>query len=151
MTQLRLQDFDIRLENKPRVRTPFRRNLLPIHYSFLGGACSDTCNKIIAVPGLKPLTVYEFILSPTSMSSYCLRTAFRTSAPPLPLSRFGLWENLPLFSLPRFGFCANLTLRMYPRPVDKDAEVFQLKVTKVEATAMGNIWMCSDWKKRIHD
>ena len=27
-TQFRLQDFDIRIENKPRVGTPIRRNLI---------------------------------------------------------------------------------------------------------------------------
>ena len=38
------------------------------------------------------------------------------------------------------------TCRMYPRPVESAPELFQLSVTNVEATVMGNIWMCSDCK-----
>ena len=41
------------------------------------------------------------------------------------------------------------TCSMYPRPVDKEPEVFQLSVTNVEATVMGKIWMCSDCKKKV--
>ena len=39
---------------------------------------------------------------------------------------------------------ARFTCRMQPRPVDSAPDVFQLRVTKVEATVIGNIWMCSD-------
>ena len=40
------------------------------------------------------------------------------------------------------------TCRMYPRPVESAPELFQLRVTNVEATVMGKIWMCSDCKMR---
>ena len=40
-----------------------------------------------------------------------------------------------------------LTCSTYPlRPVERALEVFQLRVTKVEATVIGKIWMFSDWK-----
>ena len=38
---------------------------------------------------------------------------------------------------------------MYPRPVDRAPLVFQLNVTKVDATEIGKIWMCSDCKMKI--
>ncbi len=37
---------------------------------------------------------------------------------------------------------------MYPLPVERVLEVFQLRVTNVDATVMGKIWMFSDCKEK---